>query len=80
MSFGGRSEKGMFLPPPQLHSRATVEALEDTGPLSTAAGQPVGHNVPQPLQDAALRPQVPPACLVTVPNGGLQRNLWGWEG
>lgn len=61
------------------HSRAAVEASEDRGPLRPAAGQPVGHDVPQPLQDAASGVQVLPEGRVVVPNGGFQRYLQGRE-
>lgn len=66
------------VPPPC--SRAAVELGEDGGPLGAAAGQPVGHDVPQPLQDAALRPQVLPERRVAVADGGLQSYLRGGEG
>lgn len=60
-------------------SRAAVEPSEDGGPLGTAAGQAVGHDVPQPLQDAAPWIQVLPPVRVVVPDGGFQRYLWGGE-
>lgn len=60
---------------PGTHARATVESLEDLCPGGPIYGQAVGHDVPNPLQHAALGLHILPQGGVLVADGGLQGDL-----